>query len=515
MRITTLTLFLACATTVAGCSSLRPYDAARDRQGQAARQAWSEVNLKETIDAERANLTKLLAAEIETQQQLARAIRGHALRSLVRGDSLQASLVSPLDTRFTALAGTRAALDNAQTVRGKWNASRDRVVEKTHDLASQGLAAPACAQIVQDAQDVVPPAIRSWQQGANSQRSKDVVESALRILRRECRKNLSENDVYKSFGGAISIAWEEYLREAQRLDEQKKQLGGLEARYREARAAYEKASAEARSEPALQAQAEAAAKRVQDVVSLLEQSKNPYAARLLADERLQAIGELAQAITEAQPGQAATPGPSENVRTLALLPGIADDVRAALAAARKPLALPLVIRKNHEELNLEAARRDIAVREEIVRLSHELVLALYEQAQQLALASDELARARELAREASKPSEPTDLYKHGVAAAFSEGKAEQREALYGAAARYLDALNRLDARRYTLAYRRIAARHEQALAYAEVGARQWQSLIGVSVEQVADYGASGFKPEQIAGFLNTLGLLSIGVGVNK
>jgi hypothetical protein len=99
--------------------------------------------------------------------------------------------------------------------------------------------------------------------------------------------------------------------------------------------------------------------------------------------------------------------------------------------------------------------------------------------------------------------------------AVASGNLVQREALLRAAAQYLDVLDRLEAQSYQLRYKRIAAHHEKALAYAEVSAKQWESLIGTAVNQVADYSATGFKPEQVSNFLNTIGILSIGVGVNK
>jgi hypothetical protein len=62
---------------------------------------------------------------------------------------------------------------------------------------------------------------------------------------------------------------------------------------------------------------------------------------------------------------------------------------------------------------------------------------------------------------------------------------------------------------------RIAATHELALAYSEVNLKQWESLIGTTVNQVADYSAGGIKSQDIMDLINAAGLIYIGVGVNK
>jgi hypothetical protein len=99
--------------------------------------------------------------------------------------------------------------------------------------------------------------------------------------------------------------------------------------------------------------------------------------------------------------------------------------------------------------------------------------------------------------------------------AFSTAGPNEKELMYMSAARYLDTLNRLTARRYRLEYLRVAASHELALAYVEVDMKQWQSLIAATVDQVAAFGASGIKPEQVSSLLNTIGVFWIGHGVNK
>lgn len=489
----------AAALALSGCAGVHLYDSERDRQGQAAKKAWSEVDLQAMIDAERASLDKLLAAELDARDKLATAIRDNELQAMVRGTSLKAALVDRIDNRLAALAGTPDALDASLKQATKFRIWKRQFAIAQNAFVAMGMVAPECGAVANGA---TPRHVQEWLngKGANAQAAVDVL---LRQLREKCSQDVRAADIYANAQGAIAQAWKEYQREAAQLEAERKAAKVLQDTYASARADYDKAAASA--DPQADGKLAAAAARLDKALAALESksASSPLVASLLAQEKLKAIADLAQAITETQSGQPVPADASETAAAWRLLSGLHDEARIALANARKPLLLPLVIRKNHEELNLEAARRDVAARELIVRLSRELVDALVMQAEQLALARNELLQPKVV-----------ELYPRPFMDAIKNSGAPEREALYGAAARYLDAVKRLDAQRYKLEYRRVAAHHEKALAYAEVNARQWESLINSSVGQVADYHGRGFKPEQVAGFLNTLGLFYIGAGVN-
>ena len=190
LRLPAVSVSFAILQVLAGCSGLRLYDSERNQQGEAARKAWSEVDLKAMIDGARGNLKKLLAAELDTQQKLATAIRDHELRSMVQRD-VSTGLVEPVEKRLTDLAGA-LELPTAQANVGR----------------------------------------------------KASVKSALGVLRTECDKKLLEEGVYASKEGAIHAAWDEYNREAAALAVRKKDLKGLQGAYDAARAEYDKAVAD-------------------------------------------------------------------------------------------------------------------------------------------------------------------------------------------------------------------------------------------------------------------------------
>lgn len=495
--VTRLLICCAMSLGLSGCAGMRIYDSERDTQGQAARKAWSEVNLQASIDGERANLNKLLAAELDTQQTLASAIRDHELRFIVRAPSVATGLVARIDEKLGNLGATVKSVEDARPKQAQWRASQRTILEIENFFTSKQIAAPTCASVAAGA---TPEYLQNWR-AKQDQRTRDDTDTSLEALREECL--VSQPDV-SGFGKAIGVAQAEYSANLAKLKKEKFELKGLEDAYVQARTEYREAVAAATPGEQLSAKVNAAAAKLKAAVEKLETSSSPYAARLLAEERLKAIYALAQTITEAQPGKPLPENASRTAVALIVLPRLVDEIQTAFAEAKKPLALPLLIRQNHEQLNLEAARRDIAASERIVSLSQELVQALFQQANQLVIARSQLFQ---------KDVEP--LLPLSFQDALNRGGQRQREALFRAAAQYLDVVDRLDAQSYQLRYKRVAAHHEKALAYAEVNAKQWESLIGTAVNQVADYSATGFKPEQIANFLNTIGLFYIGAGVNK
>lgn len=480
-----------------GCSSVHLYNGVRDQQGIAAKKAWSEVDLNATISAERANLKKLLVVELETQEQLANAIGERELRRLVQSHSLTEGLIMPINERLKDLMADSALPTDA------WNQlESSQHTDLTNNFTAANLKTPSCSSVKANA---TPKDIQAWLDTRASPSQRGAIKESLNQLRIDCEKSrLSAEEIFKSMGGAIGTAWQEYHLAAVDLEARKHAAEDLRAKYDAAIKDYDSAVEGATADPQAAAKVSHAAAMIVAAVDALNESQNPYAAKLLAEENLKALGALAQAITEAKPGEAPAKDTSKTGLAFIVLPELFDDVQTSLAQAKKPLALPLIIRRNFEQLNLEAAQRDIAAREAIVLLSHDLMEALYQQAEQLVFARDTVIQHKLVS-----------LHKESFADALKKGGALEREALYRAAGLYLDAVNRLDARRYKLEYMRTAAYHERALSYAEVNVKQWESLIGTTVGQVADFSASGLRPEQIANALNTLGIFYIGAGVNK
>ena len=64
-------------------------------------------------------------------------------------------------------------------------------------------------------------------------------------------------------------------------------------------------------------------------------------------------------------------------------------------------------------------------------------------------------------------------------------------------------------------YKLIALTYTESLDKTELALMQWQNLIQVPLSQTATYYASGIKPDDIAKFLQAVGIAATAAGVNR
>ncbi len=516
-------LCLASAVLTAGCAGLRPYSELRDKQAQAAQTAWQAVDLKALIATERRNLNNLLAAELAAQDQLATSIRDHRLRHLLSATPMQEALVAPIDADLRRLVGDPAAFAQSRQALQRQRVVAEQALDALHiEFSAKRLPMPNCLEVA-SAGEAEPEALRSWLASAPALDAAEI-RGALAQLRQVCQRSDGTDatllaQVFKPLGGLIAQGLERYQADAQALASRQQATQALQSQYQQALQAHEAAVRAGQADPkALPAVAQAA-ERLQQAVDALAASKHAQAAEFLSRERLAAADRFLQAVTDGADGGAdggtengqVPEGASRAAAAFVLLPGLADDAREAVASTRRPLAVPLLMRRNIEALNLEAALRDVATQQAEIRLQRELLDTLYQHALQLWIAQREL-------NQDGRDGTPDVRALHAQPLADALGSTKttpaEKEALYSAAARYLDGLKRLEARRYKLEYRRVAQAHERRLAQAEVNTQQWAALIGSSVSQVAHTSAGGIKAGHVAALLNTAGLLWIGHGVN-
>jgi hypothetical protein len=483
---------------LAGCANVKLYSDVRDKQATEAADAWKKVDLKALIATERGNLDKLLEAELATQDRVVAGIRDHSLRGMVlSARPFKETVQDPLLRELQATAGTTTPTYLTATIaNARQEASLKRMQDGRRVLFEQnGLAMPDCASLVPDK---TPPDIQAWLNKKPADGTR--VTNAMKMFRALCTPSAGAPPKES----AIHKAMQERDAARMELKQLRTEATALRKAYEDALASHQAAVKDTEvGEPTRAQRIAARAEDLQRATNALEKADNALAKDFLSQQRIDKIQAFVTAVTETPPGSAPPPDASELAAVFIVVPSLLDDARKSLREARKPLAVPLLIRLNHEKLNQEAARRDIASQEQVVRLSEELVEARMLQATELNLARMEL----DLAGVAPGTS---------LADAFMKaGTARQPDALWRGTARYLDARNRLEARIRKIEYRRIGAYHDRALAYAEVNAQQWDSLIGNSVEQQVAYGKSGIKAENLTAIINSLGLLWIGAGVNK
>lgn len=494
---------LIAAFVLSGCGSLRLHSEAREKQGVAAKEAWAAVDLSGLVTTERANLKKLLDAELETQDRLAAGIRDHELKAMVGAKSLDEGLVQPVNKLLGTVAQSANRVESSRENVKNFRALMSKLDAIAEEWKAKGIALPTCEAVVNGP---MPDKIAKWKKSATETARKEL-DLILDRQQKACKTPDADNiakAVYSNVGGAVATAVEQYEADAKALKEIESDAAKRKSEYQDALEEYEKEVAKAEIEADATGNVKKALGRLEKAVGALEAATDALSIQFLSKERLESLDKFVDAVTQAKGDGTVPDGANKATVAFVLLPGLIDDARKSLAEAKKPLALPILIRRNHEQLKFEAASREIEARQTKVRLSKEIVEVLYEQAVQLWMAARDLNNAK-----------VKTLHGQKFTDAFKATGADEKELLYLASARYLDVVNRLSARRYRLEYMRIATSHELSLSYAEVNMKQWQSLIGATVDQVAASSTSGIKAENVSALLNTAGILWIGRGVNK
>lgn len=499
---------------LAGCSSVRLYSETRDKQGEAAKKAWGDVDLKSIITTERTNLNKLLDTEKDVQAKYAAAIRDQALIYML-SSTTEEGLVNPVKEKLDSIVGDTAqyAVWSEEYTIGLTDFNtRTRLNKQTYLRAKQ--YPPSCENI--DTKAKQDAALKRFEESINqqkidSQRKEKSIKEIKAIFNDSvalCAEQKQLTSKLDQIGGELGAARQTLAQDKQSLAVKQQEANEFKTIYEEALGAYTKALSETES-PAGNTAAQTLKSNLDALLS--KAKNNPYIARLLTEERLSALDGFLKAITEAEPDKPLPKDSPEVAKAIALFSNLEGQFKTAQANAKKPLVVPFILQKNYEELNLEALNRDIAAQEAIIRIDEEIFNVLSIQADQLLIAWTSLTATRPN----NKPPISEKHKQDQLLELFSSASSEEKEVLYSASARYLDVLNRLDAKRYKLEYERIAAQHERALSYAEVNVKQWDSLIGGTVDQMASFGTSGIRTEHVTNILNTLGIFWIGAGVNK
>ena len=92
---------------------------------------------------------------------------------------------------------------------------------------------------------------------------------------------------------------------------------------------------------------------------------------------------------------------------------------------------------------------------------------------------------------------------------------DKRKTLLESLTLYLDAFSRQQSTIDSLSTQYLALERERTLELSKVHAMMWQSLIGATVDQAAEYAALGLKAEHFERLLHVIGVYYIGHGVNK
>lgn len=498
---------------LSGCGGVRLYSETRDKQGQAAAKAWSEVDLKAFFAVERDNDAKLLEQEIETSGRRIAADRDVAIRDLAQKPV--SAFPDYYDERLARLVGGNAPIAEKDrsavetSVKKARDASREMVrwgdeLDRDYSFLAQ-IDVPrfACDDLAQPD----PGAVSAWaaEHPDEAKRATARLKAATKKCAQIAASKKSYRDALKSLAGGelpklvseLDKAESAYLRD-------QAALGKHQGQYAAALAQYKAEMAKKDPDPSSKEQLAELAGKVDSALKATEGLPDSLKDKFISEERIKAINEL---LAHLKAGDAPGPDASKIEVAVLLLPQLADDVRAVAGAGKGAGVVPLLIKRDVEQARLNAAQLQLATRE------HEI--ALRGAAVESALAETHyISRARAIFLGTQKAT-GLDKVNKPFHEAWSGLPAQQKFALLDSVGLYLDAVGRQRAFTERLQRTQYALSKKQASGLSEINAGMWSSLIEATVGQAAEFAAAGLKASDFEGILSTLGIVWIGYGVNK
>jgi hypothetical protein len=515
-RLVLVVVSVALAGVLTGCSGLRLYSETRDKQGEAVKDSWSKMDAKAVIVAQRENSARLLKEELEAQDRIGLTIRDQTIRRAALGWT-GTKLGKAVDEALSKTVG-----DAAKFV--QWADAYQDQLDETAKLRFigrrfevRGLELPSCELVVNVEVEIrksTRAPVDAWSAAQTDANRR--LDQQYRALEQQCSRVVGATTKAKGLENGLSGELGTQLGVLSTADAE---LRGLRNRHQAARntlrvaqAEYDAAVAEATADPSAASKVAAAADKVGKVIDALLKADDAFSLKLVSETRRDSIDNFF-AVLATPEGQALPKDAPKAALALKIIPELFDQAGTALADANKPLLVPLVMRKNHEQLNVEALTREIAAKETRLDIQRSRLELLRAKGRRLSEAKDAytgvsatLVSAKLGDVDGAECTEPE--------ATGSKGCADQRASVRSAAARYFDATGRLDTEARKAQYKAYGAMYEEALGLAEVNVLQWDALIGASVDQLASYGRSGIKAEHILALINSLTLLWIGSGVN-
>lgn len=502
---------VVCAAALSGCATL--YSETRDQQGKAAKEAWQKVDLAPQITKARKNHAALLAKQLELEDTVAKARRDLLIQAMATGGTLKDKLADPLNGEVLQLGGTQpkawlAALDKEAAAR--------RILQKfENEFRRAGVEMPACDKMG------LPSARAALDAWIAAHPGNPFGQTTVQLATQACQKADMTATQRIDLAGTSLQSTRDTLEQAEAVltDLRSK---GLDERnlFRAAKAEYD-AAAQALAAGATDARdkVQAAVKKLQTLSQTLGRLDDAFSVQFVSEEQKKWLDKLLDTVAKTPAGQAPPTGSSDAAIALVLLPDLLDSARTALADASKPSLVPLVLAKNLAQTRADAAARDVATQEALVALQRQ---KLQSQTLLLQALTDAQINVQELVAHqgpgvlgirVAAGLQPLDP---GPKPGDEQGQLQVQDKMrwWKAATLYLDAQSRLGAEVNKIDYQINAIQYERAIAYAESNIAQWNALISTSVDQLAAFGASGIKAQDIVALLNSVTLLWIGKGVN-
>lgn len=550
-RVFVMGAMLTATLTIMGCASLRLHSEAREKQGEAVKKAWADVDLSGYFKTERDRHTALIQKQVDAYRRFLLVKRETQLRAIAEMPLNDIGFY--FEEALTVAIGTPPALvgDDVPGGRRRKRTAEQLAMDQTervHELLSDSVAAykmekeymlefaqtrarlqqegvPAfdCSQYQQiiPADEVKqwaaakpradkpdPAELKAWaaKNLESAVSSRALINRAVafcdraRLSREEIEANLEDY-----FGGQAGDAYD-------RLKAARRALKAQQARLTQAKLDYERAL------EAYNAEVKAAERGT----SVEERSKAVAAALAHALNAVKTVGGLASEEFASGEHVAHMSALLESMKTskeiasddipklyvvASMLPQLADDIREIRHARKGQAIVSLLVARDIEQARMRAAARG--------RQLHESAIDILDQMVELSISRAHAISEGRVMLDDLMDANPVVRKLTAVDALAALKNPQDRFNLLTAASQYLDGSQRRAIDYQVLLLRWSALGREQAIDIAEIHAAMWSSLIDATVTQAAEFSAAGIKFGDIAKMVELAALLYIGRGVNK
>ena len=518
-----IAVVLTAVIALAGCGTVKLHSDVREKQGEDAKKAWSEVDLKAYFDTERENLAKLLQEEIDSGRRLAAVRRENEIRSLAGvelaklGDRYSLALVGLVvgeDQDLAAAKSATAAIVDAQAALDRESAKRYDLERSQSFLKGMGVPDFSCPQLAAN------PAVdlNKWKDA-----NKDVAKKAaarIKITADLCKETIEAQETFESKvelfkGGSILDVYQSRADVKKALDGMEREAAARKTAYLQALGAYQAAVEAAKPGNSITAEVKDKAKQAADALKLLEDIQTALGVELASQERLKHLDDLLSGLQAGSAADVETRSKAELVALL--LPNIAESARQVVDARKGANLVSLLIQRDIEQANLRTAMVQVAIHRKRLVLREAMLRASVTQAYTLVRARTFIDAA--ITCPESMKEEREACQKANKAQSFHKAwgalPVKARMAALKSTTFYLDAFTRQQIDIDTMETQFLALERERTVELSQTNAAMWTTLIGANVSQAAEFAAMGLTADHFEKILHLIGIFYIGHGVNK
>lgn len=514
-------LIVLLATYMAsGCTFL--YSEARDKQGQALKEAYSKVDLAGQFTVIRKNRADIITEQSAAIDTLAQVQKKALIQELANSNGPTYTVAERLQRIQQALDVKKLTLSSSEAAGNKLRTEyRDTATVITDEtkliiLISQvpyahaGLVAPSCTEFSDDTGAV--KRANAWITNNPSDTMGMPLTAALMSGKSHCAKLTEANKKLAELSTAlpplISSVTIKIIEEKKRITE----LQAVTKHEREELSKIIDSTTEDKDEKTAAQKVKEKTDKLKNTLEKLQSAQDAYSIQFLAQLKLSSLSDFLSVVSGTKDATTLSETSQRAALVAQLFPSLWDTAKVQFKQASTMDLAPFVLQKKLAQISLDSATREIETRNlKIALLTSQQALLT-----RLAITYDELGEKVEILSKSIGNKELIDIL-----SAPTEKKAKGVDAelrykydTWDTISRYLDAGFRIAPQYEKSQLQLNALEGEIILGYSEANVTQWATLINSEVDQLALYSSLGVKDKQISDFIQNIMLLGIAVGVN-